>query len=182
MVAAVTVAALLLFSAPAWAVSYNLENCQFNASGNSLLWKDATTRSGYATPAAGAVAAWNSSTTHLTLTLTTTGANVQVQDGNFGPTINGHTWDGVTYQTCSGGYNTVTAQSWINRYYADGYGTNERQSVLVHEIGHALGLDHFDTQTCSQVQVMESLTGHRYVDCNKYIPQFGDIAGINAMY
>jgi hypothetical protein len=170
-------------AAPAFAVQYALEGCKFAGSGNALKWKDNTTRVGYSGPAATSVTAWNSATTHVTLTLVTTGANVNVNDGNFGPTINGNQWDGVTYlSTCSGGYWTATANSWWNRYYTDAYASTERQSVMVHEIGHALGLDHYTAGTCPNVQIMQTDTYMRYDFCAYSTPQSGDVAGVNTMY
>lgn len=159
-------------AAPTWVDGH----CKFKTA--SLKWKDLTTRSGYSTPAHSSIVAWNATPTPVFVTEVTSGANMTITDGNYGAGD-----DGGTFQSCVGGYNYVTTQSFINRYYADGYEVNKRQSVIVHEFGHALGLEHTPPASdCTVVPIMHGGTAVRYDLCRWYTPKQDDINGINALY
>ncbi|WP_157630700.1 hypothetical protein [Kribbella catacumbae] len=150
--------------------------CKFTTS--NLKWKDSTTRSSYAVPGANATAAWHATPTAIVLTQVSSGANISVADGNFGPT----TFDGVTFKTCQNGYNTTGAVSWWNRQYTDGYASVVRKSLMVHEVGHALGLGDVDANSCVNVPIMQEDTATRWTACLRQIPQPDDINGINFLY
>lgn len=162
------------------AEAYNRLNCQYNASGNSLKWKDSTTGNAYSNPAAFSIIAWNNSSSRINFTEVTSGANLVITDGNFGTDdFYGVTLDASgtdpeddnpRYTSCSGGYWTATITTWFNRYLLDGLPGAEKQATMVHEIGHALGLDHRYTsgQPCSNVTMMD------------YHDQFWDRCGWNA--
>ncbi|GHH29899.1 matrixin family metalloprotease [Streptomyces lanatus] len=62
----------------------------------------------------------------------------------------------------------------LNSRYLDGYDSFDRNGVVTHEFGHALGLDHIDGQGA----VMESVTTSRLTD----VPAQADIDAYNAIY
>jgi hypothetical protein len=77
----------------------------------------------------------------------------------------------------------VGPTSWFNRYYEDAYPAAEREATMVHELGHALGLDHqgANLSHCSTVPIMYPSLDN-YTVCGKITPQSDDINGINAIY
>lgn len=160
-------------AAPAWVDGH----CKFRTP--SLKWKDLTTRTGYSTPATSSIASWNATPTPVFITKVTSGANMTIADVNAGE----NEGDGGTYQSCVAGYNYVTTQSIINRFYADKYEIKKRQSVIAHEFGHALGLEHTtQSSDCTVVPLMFGGTAIRYDLCRWYTPKQDDIDGINALY
>jgi len=174
------------FSTPANA--YLLLGCQYQ--GASLKWGDYTTTQGYLTAATNSAAAWTNTSTLVVFTKTTTGNNVRIADGNFGNvgfdgvTLNLQQQDPVTY-SCSSGHWTETLVTWWNTYYTDSYGSSERQSVMVHELGHALGLDdihHAPPPPCTGIPIMQGDTATRWVSCGLTTPQSDDVNGVNFLY
>ena len=177
-VSAMAICTTLLATAPNEpAAAYKLLNCKFPTS--TLYWQDSMTTSGYSTVARNSVSAWYATKTPLILTRVTSGANFRLTDGNYGNTG----FDGITYRTCSSdGYNVKAPISWLNTYYTDGYSVAKRQSVMVHEVGHALGLDEFSARSCTNVPIMQPDTETRYDACLLTTPQSDDVNGIHAMY
>ncbi|MFE9381003.1 matrixin family metalloprotease [Streptomyces sp. NPDC006855] len=173
------------------ASAYNLLGCSYNAGGNTLKWSNVTSSYAYSNPAQFAVEAWNSTSTQFNFTQVNSGANLRVADGNFGSNnIDGVLLDASGVDTksdnpllkCRNGYWAETNTAWLNRYYADSYSGAKKKSVLVHEIGHALGLGHRDTTSCWTTSIMDTTTQHRYDTCGLTEPTSDDIAGANALY
>lgn len=167
------------------ASAYQTLGCKFSTS--DLLWEDDTTRSAYSTPGHNSITAWNDADTPVSLTETTTGENIHVADGNFGNTG----YDGITLDiymqnpviySCGGGTWDVGIVSWWNRYYADSYTSAKKQSVMVHELGHALGLAHSSALSCPNVPIMQPDSHTRYDICHYTIPRSDDIDGVNSIY
>jgi hypothetical protein len=178
VITGVVISAALLVPASAEPVSaYKLLNCKFTTS--TLNWQDSTTTSGYSSVASSSVSAWYATKTPLVLTRVTTGANFRITNGNYGNTD----FDGITYRTCSSdGYSVKAPISWWNTYHTDGYSVAKRQSVMVHEVGHALGLDEFSARSCVNVPIMQPDTETRYDACLLTTPRNDDVNGIHAMY
>lgn len=158
--------------------------CQFTTA--SLKWEDATSRASYSTPAHSSVAAWNATATPVSLIEVTTGENVTVADGNFGATgFVGITRDnqGSSPPACtSSGYWRYGIVTWWNRYYTDGYNAGKRQSIMVHELGHGLGLAHTTSTSCLDTDIMLQGASYRYDVCGINTPKNNDIYWINVLY
>jgi len=56
-----------------------------------------------------------------------------------------------------------------------------RRSVMNHEIGHAMGIDHAGGSGCNGQPIMYR-TSARYFTCGHIKPQADDVNGINAIY
>ncbi|MFC4222918.1 hypothetical protein [Lysinibacter cavernae] len=66
----------------------------------------------------------------------------------------------------------ISGRAWVHPLVFD-YGPNIRKHVIIHELGHALGLSHFDSQYAGQWQLMNK---GRY---DSLVLASGDIAGLN---
>jgi len=150
-----------------------------------LKWKDYTS-AGYGTVAASSVSSWNNAATPITITKVTSGANIGVAEGNFGNTgLDGITQDalGNSPPACNGsGTWAGGVFVWWNSYYTDSYVTAKRESVMVHELGHALGLAHNTAGTCGNMPIMKSDIATRYGTCGLTNPNTDDINRVNALY
>ncbi|OCC09512.1 matrixin family metalloprotease [Streptomyces sp. PTY087I2] len=166
--------------------AYNLIGCKYNTAGNSLRWTDTTSRNEYSNPAQWAISRWNSTSTQFNFAAVSSGANLRLADGNFGNTG----FDGILLDAsgvnptsdnpllkCRNGYWAETNTAWLNRYYTDSYSGAKKQSVYVHEVGHALGLAHR-----SSCVIMHPTTSVRYDECGRSTPAQDDINGANALY
>lgn len=151
-----------------------------------MKWRPAITNGSYSAPAPSSISAWNVTTTPVYFTQVTTGANVAVADGNFGSVhFDGITRDnqGVSPPQClSSGYWKYGLVTWWNRFHTDSYSNAKRQSVMVHELGHALGLAHTPSTACSTLAIMYPGTDLRYDTCGWTTPRNDDIAWVNTLY
>jgi hypothetical protein len=105
---------------------------------------------------------------------------------------NGFRFSGVTLDTsqriptasCSGGRWTTTIVTWFNRYYTDNYTGLKREVIIMHEIGHALGLAHVTNTAglCSTLVIMDADIDAWYDTCGLTVLRQDDINGANALY
>jgi len=182
LLAAVTVSAGIL--APvAPASAWTGLGCKFSTP--NLKCKPNTSTSTYLDAATRSTQAWNSTATPIILTKVSSGANISVADGVFGNTG----YDGITLNSSgnnpscgSSGLWPTGIVTWWNRTYTDGYSVDKRQSVMVHELGHALGLAHSSASSCTNVPIMQPDTHTRWDVCLLKTPRADDINGVNALY
>ena len=73
--------------------------------------------------------------------------------------------------------NRVTSS--YNTYYSDRYGPAARESLIAHEIGHALGLAHSGSLPCPVPLMYRN--SDRYFRCGEVGPQADDLAGLRVV-
>lgn len=93
---------------------------------------------------------------------------------NYGNT----NWDAQTVRSNS---NCHTGNIRYNRYHTDSYSYGAKVSVMVHEMGHVLGLSHTGSAACSGQPIMY-YTSARYFTCKHIAPQADDINGVNRIF
>lgn len=135
---------------------------------------------GYTTLSPNSAGRWNSAASTMSFVAASTNYAVYASESNFGATG----YDGITYPGDCGtdGLTVPITQAWGNTYYMGSYTNGKRYSVMVHELGHALGLAHNEEHgNCTVVQIMYS-SSSRYDNCGIEYPKSDDIAGVNSLY
>jgi hypothetical protein len=154
---------------------FNLWGCKFSTA--SLNWQDSTGYLSYGNQAAAAAQAWTTTATPIVLTKVTSRANIRVELENLGNNGTG----GNTYASpCSGGNWTTTVVWRYNTGTMSGSTPTQLKQAAIHEFGHALGLDHYNANSCPNVQMMDPDT--QVYTCGYTAPRPGDVAGINYLY
>lgn len=152
--------------------AYTFNGCKMSAPNIKYFNK-----SSYTDAVSSAITSWNDTNTPITFFAgTSANHDVQILNINYGNTG----YDGITNYSCSGSYFTKV-NSNFNVYYTASYTRQARRQVMTHELGHALGLGHAGTSTCSGQPIMY-YTSDRYFVCGHINPQQDDVVGVNARY
>jgi hypothetical protein len=122
-----------------------------------------------------AAQSWNSAGTKIYFSVTyDTSSEIAATSYNYGNTG----WDGATtLYPSSSAVPYTSASVYFNEYYVAGYGSQKRQSVMGHELGHSVGLG----EALGAV-LMNPTTQGRYDWFHVYTPQQDDINGVKAIY
>ncbi len=151
--------------------------CGHFASSNVDFENDSTT-STYRSVGDAAAGDWTNTPTPIVFQRAAISVSAFVSDGSYGATG----YDGITYlPPCPGGIWAGPTNSYWNDYYTKGYSSNDKIQVMVHELGHALGLAHAGSSTCAGQPIMY-FSSSRYEVCGHVVPQSDDINGVNAIY
>lgn len=170
--------------APAVPASASPWGCQFDSP--YLTWtaklKNPTK---YLNPAQWAATYWQQTPTPIVMAQISGDGDLWVADGNFGNTnyvgIVHDTRGNDPFLTCSAGFWSGPIVAWWNSYHTNNYTGEMNLSIMVHEMGHALGLGHESHEPCAETNIMEPSTTKRY-NCSIYKPQARDIYYINVIY
>lgn len=132
--------------------------------------------SSYVTASNAALSDWKATPTPITFTPATT-YKLGIDVGGYGSSG----YDGITYTYCGTGVQTSASNSYYNSYYTNAYTATAKRQVMVHEVGHALGLGHAGSASCSGQPIMYP-SSSRYFTCHHVVPQTDDVNGINVIY
>lgn len=159
--------------------AYNLAGCKWASS--NIFYYDAST---YHTAAVAAADDWTNASGwpgQYSKVSDISNAKVVIAAKNFGTAD----YDGMTYRSaCYNGYygyGGVQNTAYWNTYETATYTTDWRTSVMVHELGHALGLNDVNGSSCYGNPIM-FYHASRYSTCRLIKPQTDDINGANAIY
>lgn len=162
--ASVIVAGTAIAAAPAQA--YVTTGCKY-ASPNIGYRVLSSVTGTYVSTSNAAASAWSTST-DVNMSASST-SNLRIDQRNDGASG----FDGYSTWACTFGLNS-SSTSWYNTYSMNAKSTTQKQGVMVHEIGHVLGLNHspsnanimFECAACTQ----------------RSTPNTDDRNGINALY
>lgn len=138
------------------------------------------TNSAYVSPTVNAATNWTNTPTPIYMRRVAGSpvSGVEISAANYGSV----TWDGLSSWNCSTFlHHTTAAWSRYNTYHTNYYSATGKQQLMVHELGHTLGLAHAGTATCSGQPIMY-IWEKRYSVCGHVVPQADDIRGINDIY
>ena len=168
---------LFAFEATPTASAYVRESCRM-LSAQSSYGTTGSVTGGYATAVLNAGAYWTQTPTPLNIYKGGSSSQFSVDAYDFGNV--GYTGVAEFDLGCRSGHWVNPYANW-NTYYTDRYSTTAKTEVMVHEMGHILGLNHAGTSNCSGQPIMYA-NDNRYFVCGHVKPQTDDINGMNAIY
>lgn len=172
-----TLSALISVGASEQASAYNPTGCHW---AHAAIDYGTPANSTYVSPTVAAAVAWTNTPTPIYM-LRVAGSpvsGVEVSAANYGSVA----WDGYSSWNCSTVFHhTTAAWSRYNTYHTDSYSATGKKQLMVHELGHTLGLAHAGTASCAGQPIMY-IYADRYFTCGHVVPQADDIRGINAIY
>lgn len=173
------IASLLLVQSSS-AAAYALLGCKWpGGAGAYIYWTyDSSVTGTYYDAAIQSASKWS---TYTTVNMTLSGSPyITVRAVNYG---NGNYY-GISNYNCdpvTGAFGLGATADW-NTVLTDGLGSAELQNVMVHELGHNIGLAHngIAPPPCP-VPIM--YTDHNsWTVCGEYYPQSDDINGVDYLY
>ncbi|MGW4461447.1 matrixin family metalloprotease [Micromonospora sp. NPDC004704] len=178
------VAALAVIVVPqSPASAYALHNCKMPST--TTTWQDLTGGGAYGSAAYSAIAAWQNTSTPNSFHIVGSNGQMLLKQENWGSfTWSGRTDGSVGAPYCNSSMGTwanLPLTLWLNRRYTDAYPAGKKQTVWVHEIGHALGIAHTGNNVCAGMPIMFQGTDEKW-NCGLNTPQADDINGVNYIY
>ena len=131
------------------------------------------TPSSYNTAVSSAASAWTSAT-DINWVTGSSGVVAYVVAGNYGASG----YEGLTTWICNwaGTYQNLNIQ--LNRHYMDSHNAARKKAIVMHEFGHALGLNHSSVRG---YPVMATSPSNSYLNGTTSLKP-DDIAGANFLY
>lgn len=175
----VTTALVLVPGTGDSANAYSLTGCRFSSA--TIPYSSPTPPTSY--PATASRSDWTVNTDVASFATSSATIRIAFAYGYYGATG----WSGLTqYYSCAGtgGIHNNTVYLYINRTATDPYVPNARQSVISHEIGHAIGLGHVGSSTgiCLPATLMNPYDSFRYFTCGIYQTRADDRNAANSLY